>query len=111
MLKKRSYYYKENRRYARIEFGLCISNLKNRKVVGFTRNLSVNGCYLETDEEYPISYQFLANFELPDSLSQIYTLAEVIRKGHDPSGMGILFRLNNGRYFAMLKQFIMDFSF
>jgi len=98
------------RNYQRLEIGVrCAS--QDPLIRGFTRNLSVGGCFIEKSEEYtllPIGSLISFALEIPGDYAYMEIAGVVRHHGKGEEGMGICFTTTNPGIQSLITQFIQN---
>ena len=102
----------KRRKKPRLKFGIIVKDKKNNKQ-GKTRNISVDGCFIEKgggfDELMPIGSHIELILDLPNANKKIKVMGVVKHHGTHGDGMGIYFEAIDGQSVSIIEQFIRTF--
>jgi hypothetical protein len=90
------------RRYPRLEFGIRVFEEKDWMI----RDLSPNGCFIETASPLPVDTEVDLRFRIPLALEYVPIVARGTVRRSEPNGMAIEFIDLDTSYHHFLKQFV-----
>jgi len=100
------------REQPRLKFGIIVKD-KNSNKQGKTRNISIDGCFIEKeggfDEPMPIGSHIELILDLPNADKKIKVRGVVKHHGTHEDGMGIYFEAIDGQSVSIIEQFIKTF--
>ena len=102
----------KRREKPRLKFGIIVKDRKNNRE-GKTRNISVDGCFLEKEggfkELMPIGSQIELIMDLPNAEKKIKVTGVVKHHGNHEDGMGIHFETIDDQSVSIIETFIRTF--
>lgn len=102
----------KRREQPRLKFGIIVKDKKSNKE-GKTRNISVDGCFIEKEEGFkelpPIGSQIELILDLPNAEKKINVMGVVKHHGTHEDGMGIFFEAIDEESISIIGQFIKTF--
>lgn len=98
----------ERRNYRRITFGFIVQDQKGN-VLGTTKDVSLNGCFIETKDNFNKGDGLNISFELPDSLEAIKARCQVTWIMPD-KGVGVKLIMDD-KDKKIYHEFVKDYSF
>ena len=102
----------KRRAQPRLKFGIIVKDKKNNRT-GKTRNISVDGCFIEKeggfDELLPIGSSIELILDLPNTEKKIRATGIVKHHGTHNDGMGVCFELIDKQSVLLIDQFIKTF--
>jgi hypothetical protein len=101
----------EKRNHQRVEIRIRVASKDNR-IVGYTRNLSVGGCFIEcSDDLYflPIGSKIQFYLEIPGDYAYMEIDVMIKHYGKEDDGMGIGFETTNHGIKSLIANFMSNF--
>lgn len=102
----------KRREQPRLKFGILIKDKKSNNE-GKTRNISIDGCFIEKEggfnELLSIGSQIELVLDLPNAEKKIRVMGIVMHHGTHKDGMGISFKEIDGESAIIIRQFIKTF--
>jgi len=102
----------KRREEARLKFGIIVKD-KNSNKQGKTRNISVDGCFIEKGEGFnqllPLGSQIELILDLPNAAKKIEVMGVVKHHGTHEDGMGVYFESIDSESVSLIEQFIKTF--
>ncbi len=96
----------------RLKFGVVVKDIKNDRR-GKTKNISVDGCFIEKKGEFkellPVGSLMELLLDLPNADSKIKVMGVVKHHGTYEDGMGISFEKIDDQSASIIEQFIKTF--
>lgn len=96
----------ERRKFPRIEVCISVIDQEREQTLGAIRDISIGGCFVETDNPLPKDSVVNIKFITPVALSEIYTRGRVASLRTNPHGIGIEFYAMAPEYRSALRYFI-----
>ncbi|MBA4393368.1 MAG: hypothetical protein C0407_07430 [Desulfobacca sp.] len=103
----------ENRRHVRFPISLTVEYGKQTPVEynSFILNMSARGCYIQTNEPFPVGSEIIIRLVIPPQIKILVTLTGKVawvNKGESPlpPGMGIKFNEDNAESLADLNSYL-----
>lgn len=102
----------KRREQPRLKFGVVVKDRKNNRW-GKTRNISVDGCFIEKTEGFekllPVGSHMELILDLPNAERKINVTGLVKHHGTHEDGMGIIFEEIDDQSVDVIEQFIKTF--
>ena len=102
----------KRREQPRLKFGVIVNDKKHHRE-GKTRNISVDGCFIEKEGGFskllPVGTHIELTFDLPNAERKIKVMGEVKHHGTHEDGMGISFKTIDEDAVFLIRQFIKAF--
>ncbi len=102
----------KRRKHPRLKFDIIVKDKKGNRQ-GKTKNISVDGCFIEREEGFtellPIGSSIELVLDLPNTGEKIEVIGVVKHYGYHEDGMGIFFDVINRRSARLIKKFIGTF--
>lgn len=102
----------KRREQPRLKFGIIVKDKKNHKE-GKTRNISIDGCFIEKEggfyQPLPIGTHIELTLDLPNAENKIKVTGVVKHHGTHEDGMGIIFEAIDEESISTIGQFIKTF--
>ena len=102
----------KRRAQPRLKFGVIVKDKKNNRK-GKTRNISVDGCFIEKedgfDELLPVGSSIELILDLPNAEKKIRATGIVKHHGTHNDGMGVYFEQIDKQSILLIDQFIKTF--
>ena len=102
----------KRRTQPRLKFGIIVKDKKSKRK-GKTRNISVDGCFIEKrdgfDELLPVGSSIELILDLPNAEKKIKATGIVKHHGTHNDGMGVYFELIDKESVLLIDQFIQTF--
>jgi len=102
----------KRREQPRLKFAIIVKDKKHHKE-GITRNISIDGCFIEKERGFstllPTGSTIELFLDLPNAEKKIKVTGEVTHHGTHEDGMGISFKKIDKESITLIRQFIKTF--
>jgi len=102
----------EKRNNQRVRIRIRVVSKDNR-IVGYTRDLSVGGCFIESSDDLcflPIGSEIPFYLEIPGDYAYMEIDGIIKHHGKENDGMGICFETTNNGIKSLMAHFMSNYS-